>query len=304
MYGVPNMKLDKKLIVDRRVEIMRNEGINFITNCNVGVDVSTKQLSEEFDAVVLATGATTPRPFPIPGADLKGIEFAMEYLHYNTKSYLDSQFRDNRAINAHGKRVIVIGGGDTGNDCIGTAVRQGAKSVINFELLPKPSKGRAAGNPWPEWPRIFRVDYGHAEVKAKHGDDPRLFSVLSKRFLDDGNGNVAGVETVQIKWTKDAQGRWRMEEIEGSTQTYKADLVFLAMGFVGPETAVSDELNIELDKRGNYQAEYGKFETSKKGVFACGDCRRGQSLVVWGISEGRQCAREVDRYLMGSTSLP
>jgi len=304
MYGVPNMKLDKKLIVDRRVDLMRSEGIEFVTNCNVGVDVSSKQLESEFDSVILATGATRARGFPIPGGDLKGIEFAMEYLQYNTKSYLDSQFRDNKAINAHGKRVIVIGGGDTGNDCIGTAVRQGAKSVVNFELLPKPSKGRAAGNPWPEWPRIFRVDYGHKEVQEKYGEDPRLFSVMSKRFLDDGSGNVNGVETVQIQWTKDTQGRWRMEEIEGSNQTYKADLIFLAMGFLGPETTVSDELDVELDKRGNFKADYGKYTTSKAGVFACGDCRRGQSLVVWGISEGRQCAREVDKYLTGSSTLP
>lgn len=304
MYGVPNMKLDKKAVVERRIDIMRNEGVSFILNCNVGVDITAKQLCDEYDAVILATGATTPRPFPIPGSDLKGVEFAMEYLHYNTKSYLDSQFRDSRAISAQGKRVIVIGGGDTGNDCIGTAVRQGAKSVVNFELLPKPSKGRATGNPWPEWPRVLRVDYGHSEVKAKYGDDPRLFSILSKKFLDDGNGNVAGIETVQIKWTKDAQGRWRMEEIEGSSQTYKADLVFLAMGFTGPETVVSSEFNIDLDKRGNYKADYGKYTTSKQGLFACGDCRRGQSLVVWGIAEGRQCAREVDRFLTGSSNLP
>jgi len=228
----------------------------------------------------------------------------MDYLQPTTKSYLDSQLRDKANIDVSDKNVIVIGGGDTGNDCIGTSVRSGAKSVTNFELLPKPPKGRAQGNAWPQWPRIYRVDYGHSEVKAKYGADPRHFSILTKKFLDDGAGNVAGVDTVQIKWTKDSEGRWTMKEIEGSHQTFKADHVFLAMGFVGPEIEAADDLGIALTKLGTYKAKYGVYQTSIEGVFACGDCRRGQSLIVWGIAEGRQCAREVDKFLMGSSTLP
>jgi len=306
MYGVPNMKLDKKLVVDRRIDLMKSEGIVFRCGVNVGIDVKAAELRAEFDAIVMCTGSTKARNLPVPGSALKGIENAMDYLQPHTQSLLDSQLRDNASIDAAGKNVVVIGGGDTGNDCIGTAVRSGAKSVTNFELLPKPPKGRAQGNAWPQWPRIYRVDYGHAEVKEKYGADPRQFSILTKKFLDDGNGNVAGVDTVQIKWTKDAEGRWKMKEIEGSNQTFKADLVFLAMGFVGPETEAADDLGLALTKMGTYKAKYGEggYKTSLEGVFACGDCRRGQSLVVWGISEGRQCAREVDTFLMGSSTLP
>jgi len=298
------MKLDKKLVVERRIDLMKNEGIIFKCNINVGTDVKSADLQKEFDAVVLATGSTKARSLPVPGADLKGVEFAMDYLHPTTKSYLDSQMRDGQCIDAADKRVLVIGGGDTGNDCIGTAMRQNAKSVVNFELLPKPPKGRAGGNPWPQWPRIYRVDYGHTEVKESHGADPRHFSVLTKRFVDDGEGNVSGVDTVQIKWDKDPEGRWLMKEIEGSQQTFKADLVFLAMGFVGPDVSATDDLGVDVTKMGNYRAAYGTYNTNVKGVFACGDCRRGQSLIVWGIAEGRQCAREVDRFLMGSSTLP
>lgn len=304
MYGVPNMKLDKKLVVERRVELLRAEGITFVTNTTVGLDVKAAELQQEYDAIILATGATKPRDLPIPGRHLKGVGFAMDFLSKNTKSYMDSKLADGQFISARGKRVLVIGGGDTGNDCIGTSVRHGAKSVTNFELLPIPPTDRAVGNPWPQWPRIHRVDYGHTEVKHKYGEDPREFSVLSKCFLDDGNGNVSGVQTVQIQWTKTAQGTWSMAEMEGSSRTYPVDLVLLAMGFVGPETGVSSELGLDLDHRGNYKAQYGKYTTNVDGVFACGDCRRGQSLVVWGIAEGRQCAREVDKYLTGSSVLP
>lgn len=304
MYGVPNMKLDKKLVVERRIDLMKSEGIVFKCNVNVGEDVKAADLKRDYDAVVMATGSTKARHLPVPGGDLKGIELAMNYLHPTTKSYLDSQLRDQKSIDAADKRVIVIGGGDTGNDCIGTAVRSGAKSVVNFELLPKPPKDRASGNPWPQWPKVYRIDYGHTEVKEKYGNDPRHFSILTKKFLDDGNGNVAGVETVQIQWAKDGEGRWKMKEIEGSSQTFKADLVFLAMGFVGPELGAADDLGLEVTKMGNYKAKMGEFKTSLDGVFACGDCRRGQSLIVWGIAEGRQCAREVDTFLMGSSTLP
>jgi glutamate synthase (NADPH/NADH) len=304
MYGVPNQKLDKKDVVERRLDIMRSEGIVFKCNVSVGKDIKATQLCAEFDAVVMATGSTKARSLPVPGSDLKGVELAMDYLHPVTKSLLDSKLRDGNAIDASDKRVIVIGGGDTGNDCIGTAARQGAKSVVNFELLPKPPKGRAAGNPWPQWPLVHRQNYGHEEVKTKHGTDPRHFSVLTKKFLDDGAGRVAGVETVQIRWDKDPEGRWLMQEIEGSQQTFKADLVFLAMGFTGPELSSADDVGLEVTRMGNYKAAYGLYKTSVDKVFACGDCRRGQSLIVWGIAEGRQCAREVDSYLMGSSTLP
>jgi len=228
----------------------------------------------------------------------------MDFLRPNTKSLLDSQFADGNYINAKDKRVVVIGGGDTGNDCIGTSLRHGCASVVNFELLPKPPAERAPDNPWPEWPRIFRVAYGHAEAEAKYGHDPREYCILSKRFIDDGNGNVAGIETVRVEWVKDEKGAFQMKEVPGSEQVFEADLVFLALGFLGPEHAVIEGAGVEVDPRSNYKADYGKFQTSVPGVFAAGDCRRGQSLVVWGIAEGRGAARAVDEYLMGSSSLP
>ena len=306
MYGVPNMKLDKRGVVDRRVDLMRAEGVDFKVGVDVGATsgLSAQKMLKGADVVVLATGATRPRDLSIPGRELKGIEYAMDFLTQNTKSYLDSALQDGRFINAKGKRVLVIGGGDTGNDCIGTSVRHGAKSVVNFELLPIPSKRRALNNPWPQWPRIFRVDYGHEEVKHVHGADPRQFSVLTKRFLDDGKGHVSGVVTVRIRWDKDEEGRWQMNEIQGTEKTYQADLVLLAMGFTGPETGPAEELGVELDERGNYRAQFGKYRTNVERVWTAGDCRRGQSLIVWAIAEGRQAAREIDLYLMGSTNLP
>ena len=302
MYGIPNMKLEKEAVVERRLDQMREEGVRFVTNAHVGVNVDIGQLQEENDALILATGATKPRDLPIPGRELRGIHFAMEFLLKNTKSLLDddSAFR----ISAKDKRVVVIGGGDTGTDCIGTSLRHGCASLVNFELLPKPPDDRAADNPWPEWPVIFRVDYGHQEAAAKFGKDPREFRVLSKRFIDDGNGGVAGIETVRVEWQKDADGKWQMTEIPGSEETFDADLVFLAMGFLGPEDTLAEKLGLERDPRSNFKAEYGKYATSIEGVFAAGDCRRGQSLVVWGIAEGRGAARAVDAYLMGSSDLP
>ena len=247
---------------------------------------------------------TKARDLPIPGRELNGVHLAMDFLRPNTKSLLDSQLADGNYISAKGKKVIVVGGGDTGTDCIGTSIRHGCTQVVNFELLPQPPAARASDNPWPEWPRIFRVDYGHAEASAKFGKDPREFQVLSKRFIDDGQGNVAGMETVQVEWTKDAKGGWRMTEVPGSERTFEADLVFLSMGFIGPEHAAVKPLDLELDARSNYKADYGKFATSVDGVFAAGDCRRGQSLIVWGIAEGRGVANAVDAYLMGESALP
>ncbi len=303
MYGIPNMKLDKG-VVDRRVSIMREEGVQFVTNAHVGVNVDVDRIRKENDALVLACGATTPRDLPIPGRELNGVHFAMEFLLKNTKSLLDSKHEDRHYIDAKGKKIIVIGGGDTGTDCIGTSMRHGCASLVNFELLPRPPDERATDNPWPEWPVIFRVDYGHQEVAAKFGNDPREYRVLSKRFLDDGQGNVAGIETVRVEWTKNDAGKWQMTEVPGSEQTFDADLVLLAMGFLGPEDTLAERLGLERDPRSNFEAEYGDYATSLEGVFAAGDCRRGQSLVVWGIAEGRGAARAVDIHLMGDSDLP
>jgi glutamate synthase (NADPH/NADH) len=228
----------------------------------------------------------------------------MQFLHKNTKSLLDSELADDAYISAKDKHVVVIGGGDTGNDCIGTSVRHGAKSVVNFELLPQPPAERARDNPWPQWPRIFRTDYGHNEVKTHMGKDPREYCVMSKDFVDDGSGKVKGINTVRVEWTKSASGGWDMKHIEGSEQFFPADLVLLSMGFLGPEQRVMSDV-IELDGRKNIKTPPGHYNTNLAGVFAAGDCRRGQSLIVWGINEGRQCARDVDSFLTGyGTSLP
>lgn len=301
-YGIPNMKLSKD-VVQRRLDLMEAEGIKFVTGADVGRNIDPRELVDQNDAVLMATGATQPRDLPIPGRELAGIHFAMEFLTANTKSLLDSNLSDGKFISAEGKSVIVIGGGDTGTDCIGTSMRHGCTSLVNFELLPEPPQQRATDNPWPQWPKIFRVDYGHEEVAAKFGDDPRSYCIMSKEFIDDGAGNVAGIRTVQVDWVKE-DGRFKPVELEGSEKEWKADLVLLAMGFLGPEQYILEGLQVETDARSNYQAEHGKFTTSIDGVFAAGDCRRGQSLVVWAINEGRGAARAVDTYLMGSSTLP
>ena len=303
MYGIPNMKLDKGT-VDRRVNLLREEGVEFITNAHVGKNVAVEELRNANDATVLCCGATTPRDLPIPGRELDGIHFAMEFLTLNTSSLLDSGLENGNYISARDKDVIVIGGGDTGTDCIGTSMRHGCSSLVNFELLPRPPEDRAPDNPWPQWPRIFRVDYGHAEVEARFGEDPREYCILSKEFISGEEGEVKGIRTIQVEWTKDESGRFQMNEIEGSEKEFKADLVLLAMGFLGPEETLVNKLAIETDDRSNFKADYGRYATSIEGVFAAGDCRRGQSLVVWAINEGREAAREVDRFLLGSTTLP
>ncbi|KAI9029854.1 hypothetical protein CLU79DRAFT_831602 [Phycomyces nitens] len=304
MYGIPNMKLDKK-IVQRRVDLLAAEGIVFVPNANIGVDVDANAIRAENDALIVATGATWPRDLKIPGRELDGVHFAMEFLQANTKSLLDSQLKDGQYLSAKDKHVVVIGGGDTGNDCIGTSVRHGCKSVVNFELLPQPPNTRASDNPWPQYPRVFKVDYGHSEVKAHFGNDPREYCVLSKEFVSDGEGAIKGINTVRVEWTKDDAGRWAMKEIEGSEQFFEADLVLLSMGFLGPEEAVCKQLSLKQDGRSNIETPKGKFSVPNvDGVFAAGDCRRGQSLIVHGINEGRLCAREVDQHLMGSTYLP
>ncbi|MBA0718894.1 hypothetical protein Golax_006613 [Gossypium laxum] len=299
MYGVPNMKTDKVDVVQRRVNLMAEEGVKFVVNANIGKDpsYSLDRLREENDAIVLAIGATKPRDLPVPGRDLSGVHFAMEFLHANTKSLLDSDLQDGNYISAKGKKVVVIGGGDTGTDCIGTSIRHGCSSIVNLELLPQPPQTRAPGNPWPQWPRIFRVDYGHQEAATKFGKDPRSYEVLTKRFIGDDNGTVKGLEVVRVRWEKDASGRFQFKEVEGSEEIIEADLVLLAMGFLGPESTLAEKLGVEQDNRSNLKAEYGRFTTNVDGVFAAGDCRRGQSLVVWAISEGRQAAAQVDKYL-------
>ena len=303
MYGIPNMKLDKG-VVERRIAQMREEGVRFVTNANVGVDVSIADLRTTHDALLLAVGATRPRDLPIPGRELAGVHFAMEFLTANTKSLLDSGLSDGRYISAKGKNVIVIGGGDTGTDCIGTAMRHGAASVINFELLPKPPDKRPGDNPWPTWPRIFRVDYGHEEVAAVYGKDPRRFSILTKGFVGDASGRVTGIRTVKVEQTVDDSGKLSFRELPGSERVWEADLVLLAMGFLGPEDTLPSQLDLARDERSNVKADYGRYTTSAERIFTAGDARRGQSLVVWAIAEGRGAARAIDEFLMGESELP
>jgi len=319
-YGIPNMKLDKQY-VERRVDLMRREGVEFVTRAFVGAGpedpagagpkdpdiqyIDIHALREQYDAVLLACGATVPRDLPIPGRELGGIHFAMAFLHHNTRTLLDHGEVSGAPIHARDKDVVVIGGGDTGNDCIGTSMRHGCRSLVNFELLEKPPLERAPDNPWPQWPRILRTDYGHEEVAAKFGEDPRAFAILSKAFVDDGHGHVAGIETIRVRWKQPEDGgRPTFEEIPGTEATYPAQLVLLSMGFLGPEPQIAEKLGLETDARSNFKAEYGDFATSAEGVFAAGDCRRGQSLVVWAIAEGRGAARTIDQYLVGESDLP
>ena len=294
MYGIPNMKLGKH-VVDRRVDLLMQEGVEFMTNTDVGKDISTDELQNNFDAVVFTTGATKARDLPAENRNAKGIYPAMDYLTSNTKSLLDNGIADESQLSAKGKNVIVIGGGDTGTDCIGTSLRQGAKSIINFELMSQPPEHRSDTNPWPEWPVIFRVDYGHEESNKVFGNDPRRYQLLTKAFLKDSNGDVKGIKTINVDFVDG-----KLTEIDGTEKTWDAELVLLSMGFLSPEHYLSDDANIELDERGNYQSKHGEFNTSRKGVFSAGDCRRGQSLVVWAINEGRGVANSVNSFLLNS----
>jgi len=304
MYGIPNMKLDNS-IVQRRLDLMQAEGVTFVPDAHIGVNVDAAELRAENDAVVICTGATWPRDLKIPNREVDGIHFAMEFLQLNTKSLLDSELQNGSYINARGKDVIVIGGGDTGNDCIGTSMRHGAKSVTNFELLPQPPATRGRDNPWPQWPRIFRTDYGHTEVAAHFGNDPREYCISTKQFVVDDEGKLKGLNTVRVEWTKDSSGRWKMEEVPSSEKFFPAQLVFLALGFLGPTAEVIKALDVKQDARSNIQTPNKKYSTNVEGIFAAGDCRRGQSLIVWGINEGRGAAAEVDAFLSaGSTRLP
>jgi glutamate synthase (NADPH/NADH) small chain len=316
MYGIPNMKLDKREVVERRVKLMEAEGIVFKTSMEIGKEIAADQLKKEFDAVVLCTGATVPNDFfaKTPGRHLKGIHFAMEFLHANTKSLLDSGLEDGKYISAKGKDVIVIGGGDTGTDCCGTSVRHGCHSLVNFEVVPQSPAERAVNNPWPQWPKIYRKDYGHEEAAArfdyahmpgkKLADDPREYSIQTVEFLGDENDNLRAMKTQRVDWSKPVAGGAPFTPVPGSEQEWPAQLCFLALGFRGPENTVAQQLGVELDPRSNFKAVHEKYTTNVPGVFAAGDCRRGQSLIVWAINEGRGVARECDRFLMGSTDLP
>jgi glutamate synthase (NADPH/NADH) small chain len=304
MYGIPNMKLDKRY-VERRINLLREEGVTFVTNCEVGKDLPAEKLRQEFAAVVLCGGATKPNDFftKTEGRHLKGIHFAMDFLHSNTKSLLDSNHADGQYISARDKDVIVLGGGDTGTDCVGTALRHGCKSILQLEIVPMPPLSRAPDNPWPQWPKVYKLDYGQEEAAAIFGADPRRYAIQTTKFVGDANGHVSGLHTVQVEWSKD-NGRLIPKNIPGTEKVFPAQLVLFALGFSGPENQLLDQLGVEKDPRSNARAEYGRFATSVPGVFAAGDMRRGQSLVVWAINEGRGAARECDRFLMGSTDLP
>jgi glutamate synthase (NADPH/NADH) small chain len=302
MYGIPNMKLDKR-IVQRRIDLMAAEGVRFIPKCEVGKDYPAENLLKEFNAVVLCGGATAARDLPAEGRNLKGIHFAMEFLHKNTKSLLDDGHRNGHYLSAKDKDVIVIGGGDTGTDCVGTSMRHGCRSLVQLEILPQPPESRAADNPWPQWPKVYKLDYGQEEAAAKFGRDPREYCIQTKKFIGDANGHVQEIHTIRIEWVMD-NGRYMPKEIPGTDKVYPAQLVLLAMGFLGPENPLLEKLGVARDPRSNVRAEYGQFSTSVPGIFSAGDMRRGQSLVVWAINEGRGAARECDRYLMGETVLP
>src|SRR5690606_13612888 len=289
MYGIPNMKLDKKEVVLRRLDLLMKEGVEFVCGTEVGRDIPAQQLLDEFDAIVLCTGATKPRDLPIEGRQLKGIHFAMEFLTANTKAVLEGPGAT-PPISAAGKDVVVIGGGDTGTDCVGTSMRHGCRSLVQVEILPRPPKERAPDNPWPEWPKVYKLDYGQEEAAAVFGADPRVYLTTAKKFIGDEHGHVSGVHLVNIEWQKNEKGGFVPVEVPGSDRVVPAQLVLLAMGFLGPEQPLLDQLGIERDARSNVRAEYGRYQTSIPKVFAAGDCRRGQSLVVWAFHEGRGAA--------------
>jgi glutamate synthase (NADPH) small chain len=302
MYGIPNMKLDKQEVVLRRIRLMEQEGIRFICNANVGDNVEPQIFLKEYSATVICTGATQPRDLPIEGRNLPGVHFAMEYLTANTKAVLAGG--DESPLHARDKDVVVIGGGDTGTDCVGTAMRQGCRSLVQIEQFPRPPLDRSADNPWPEWPKVYKMDYGQEEAAARFGADPRVYLTTVKKFIGDSAGGVKELVSVELKWEKNEKGVFTPREQPGSEKIRPAQLVLLAMGFLGPEQALLKEIGVACDPRSNIKAEHEKYLTSIPGVFAAGDCRRGQSLVVWAINEGRGAARECDRYLMGGTDLP
>lgn len=302
-YGIPNMKLEKH-IIDRKIEVMKAEGVTFITDANIGENVKAKKLLEEYDSVVLACGASNPRDIKAPGRDANGIYFAVDFLKSTTKSLLDSGLTDGKYISAKGKNVIVIGGGDTGNDCVGTSIRHGCKSIMQLEMMPKPPVDRLPNNPWPQWPKVLKTDYGQEEAIAVFGEDPRVYQTTVKEFIKDKKGNLCKVKLVKLEPKKDEKtGRMMMSEVAGSEYEADCELVLIAAGFLGTQKYVSDAFGVELNERTNVKTTPGKFATNVDKVFTAGDMHRGQSLVVWAIREGRDAAREVDEYLMGYTNL-
>jgi len=304
MYGIPNMKLDKN-VVERRVKLMEDEGVAFRTGVEIGKNMSAQELSDQFDATILCCGSTKPRDLPIEGRELNNIRFAMEFLGPNTKELWDIREGKGERFTqlAKDKNVVIIGGGDTGTDCVGTSLRHGCKSLTQLEIMPRPPEERAPNNPWPEWPKTYRLDYGQEEAKELYGDDPRQYLVSASKFEGDENGNVKAVHIHDVEWVNE-NGRFIPKKVEGTERKIEADLVLLAMGFLGPDNAIVEDFQLEQDPRSNVKAEYGKFATNVDNVFAAGDMRRGQSLIVWAINEGRAAARECDRHLMGVTYLP
>jgi len=294
-YGIPKMKIEQH-VIDRRVRLLEEEGIRFLTGVNVSVNYPADRLLAEFDAVVLCIGAQKHRDLQIPGRELAGVHFAMEFLWKNGKSLLDSGLADGNYISAEGKDVVVIGGGDTATDCVSTALRHGCRNLVQFDIYPVRPTERTPDNPWPLWPVIHRKDYGQKEAAAVYGDDPREFGVSAKEFIGDGNGRLAGVKTVQVRTIREG-GTVRREEIPGTERTWPAQLALIAIGFTGPEPQLLRQMGIATDDRSNIAAAYGKYETSVPGVFAAGDARRGASLIVWAIHEGREAAKACDQYL-------
>lgn len=302
-YGIPNMKLEKS-IIDRRIAIMEAEGITFITNTNIGEDIKANGLLKDFDRVILACGASNPRDISVPGRESKGIFFAVDFLKAATKSLLDSNFADQNFISAKGKKVMVIGGGDTGNDCVGTAIRLGAASVIQLEMMPKAPDTRTADNPWPEWPKICKTDYGQEEAIEVFGHDPRVYQTTVSEFIANKKGEVSQAKIMKLESKKDEKtGRMMMVPTTENQETVNVDLVLIAAGFLGAQKYVTDAFKVELDTRTNVATQPGQYQTSVKHVFTAGDMHRGQSLVVWAIREGREAARVVDESLMGYTNL-
>lgn len=303
MYGIPNMKLEKS-VVERKVKIMEEEGVTFLTGMDVGKDVKGEELLKDYHRVVLACGSSNARDIQAPGRDAKGIYFAVDFLKASTKSLLDSGLEDGKYVNTKGKNVVIIGGGDTGNDCVGTAMRHGCKSVTQIEMMPKAPDVRAENNPWPEWPKVCKTDYGQEEAIAVFGHDPRIYESTVKEFLKDKNGNLKGVKIVKLSWEKDEKsGRMAMKEVQGSEKTLPAEVALIAAGFLGCQKYAADAFGVELNERTNVKTPAGKYETSVKNVFTAGDMHRGQSLVVWAIREGREAARAVDESLMGYSNL-
>ncbi len=303
MYGIPNMKLDKK-IIDRKIDVMKAEGVEFITNADVGRDVDVAALKKEYDSIILACGAGNPRDIKVPGRDAQGIYFAVDFLKATTKSLLDSGLKDGKCISAKGKNVLVIGGGDTGNDCVGTSIREGARSVTQLEMMPEPPLTRTASNSWPEWPRIKKTDYGQEEAIAVFGTDPRIYQTTVKEFIKDKSGKLKKAVLVSLEAKKDEKtGRLNMVPIEGSEKEIPVELVLIAAGFLGSESYVTDSFKVDVDERTNVRTVKGEYKTSQRKIYTAGDMHRGQSLVVWAIREGREAAKQVDADLMGYTNL-